>query len=106
MVLVYENWERLVKATLRREDLRQLSLEHSRTPSATSTSSNISSNNDSPLRDLLSTNSSPPQPPGSSSQQQNLQGAADIKNAKLLKKRTPSKLRLDRWIWMRWRSNS
>ncbi|KAL2542165.1 beta-1 [Abeliophyllum distichum] len=104
MVLEYDNWERLVKATLRREELRQLSLEHSRTPSATSTSSNISSNNDSPVRDLSSSNSNPPQPPGSSSQQRNLQGAADFKNAKLLKKRTPSRLRLDRWIWTRWRS--
>lgn len=48
MPKVYDDWERLVRATLRREELWQLCHEHSRTPSGGSTTSGTSPGSSSP----------------------------------------------------------
>ncbi|KAL0403204.1 UNVERIFIED_CONTAM: putative inactive receptor kinase [Sesamum radiatum] len=42
MSRIYDNWERLVETVLRREKLRQLALEHSRSPTVSSISSSFS----------------------------------------------------------------
>ncbi|XP_022887566.1 cullin-3B-like [Olea europaea var. sylvestris] len=49
MSRIYDNWERLVRATLKREEFRELARAHSRSPSVSSVPSDFSSN--SPFHD-------------------------------------------------------
>ncbi|KAK4403644.1 putative inactive receptor kinase [Sesamum angolense] len=52
MTRIYDNWERLVETVLRREKLRQLALEHSRSPTVSSISSSFSFSSSSPLDEM------------------------------------------------------
>ncbi|KAI3471192.1 hypothetical protein Pfo_027855 [Paulownia fortunei] len=52
MSQIYDNWERLVETVLLREKLRQIGLEHSRSPSASSTSSSFIFRSSSPLDEM------------------------------------------------------
>ncbi|KAL0321514.1 UNVERIFIED_CONTAM: Heavy metal-associated isoprenylated plant protein 39 [Sesamum calycinum] len=79
MSQIYDNWERLVAAVLRREQFRRLCHQHSRSPSIRSSSSDFSFS--SPLHDVESLNFSVPGAAAShnsSSQQQTHRQAAFI----------------------------
>ncbi|KAL0358900.1 UNVERIFIED_CONTAM: putative inactive receptor kinase [Sesamum angustifolium] len=52
MTRIYDNWDRLVETVLRREKLRQLALEHSRSPTVSSISSSFSFSSSSPLDEM------------------------------------------------------
>lgn len=156
MTKVYDDWERLVRATLRRDELWQLCHDHSRTPSGGSTTSGPSPGSSSPIDEVApkssSTRVSPLNrqnrqngaefnrevAPKSSSTRvsrlnhqnrqngaelnrevvtrsssarvsplnhQNRQGGNESKNEKSMR-RSKSRMRLDRWVWTRWLSNT
>ncbi|KAL2484591.1 Protein kinase 2B [Abeliophyllum distichum] len=65
MSIIYHNWERLVRATLKKEELRELARAHSRDPSLSSISSDFSSRSSftSPLHDHFPVNSGSPEAP-------------------------------------------
>lgn len=135
---MYDDWERLVRATIRREELWQLCHEHSRTPSGGSTTSGSSSpvvdvspkglrSRVSPLNQqnslggeganrevVLRSSSARVSPvnqqvaPESSSAPPPLsrqEGGNGLKKEKSMR-RSKSRMRLDRWVWTRWLSNS
>ncbi|KAG8371322.1 hypothetical protein BUALT_Bualt13G0075700 [Buddleja alternifolia] len=101
MAKVYDDWERLVRATLKRDEIWQLCHDHSRTPSSGSTTSGSGAS--SPIPEVA--------PPKSSSAKispmnnQNQRSGVEFKNDKSLR-RGKSTMRLDRWIWTRWLSKS
>lgn len=115
MPKVYDDWERLVRATIRREEIWQLCHDHSRTPSSGSTTSGSSPGSSSPAPDnRQKTRASPlrrqsgavpnrvvSSTPLSSLNPQNQRG---IKNESM--RRSKSRMRLDRWVWSRWLSNA
>ncbi|CAI9761794.1 unnamed protein product [Fraxinus pennsylvanica] len=65
MSRIYDNWERLVRSTLKREEFRELAYAHSRSPSVSSVPSDFSSN--SPLHDHVPENFLDPQASSSQS---------------------------------------
>ncbi|PIN20564.1 1,3-beta-glucan synthase [Handroanthus impetiginosus] len=100
MSKVYDDWERLVRATIRREQLWQLCHDHSRTPSdGSTTTSGTSPNSSSPIPDVVPTDSKNPL------DHQSRLVEAEVKKDKLMK-RGKSRMRLDRWILTRWLSNA
>ncbi|KAH6755904.1 glucan synthase-like 8 [Perilla frutescens var. hirtella] len=105
MPKVYDDWERLVRATVRREELWQLCHEHSRTPSGGSTTSSSSSpkifrSRVSPL------NQQQPELSTSKSETPERSQQKVLKKGKSSMRRSKSIMRLDRWVWTRWLSNS
>ncbi|KAL3849137.1 hypothetical protein ACJIZ3_011019 [Penstemon smallii] len=101
-----DNWERLVRATLKRDQLWQIFHDHSRTPSSGSASSGANSDpvQLTPDRAPTPTNSSPTAPIPNPNQPNQMMRRAEYKNTKSLGQRKFSRMRmrLDRWIWSRW----
>ncbi|KAK4431381.1 hypothetical protein Salat_0900200 [Sesamum alatum] len=81
---IYDGWERLVASVLRREQFRQLCRDHSRTPSAGSSSSGFSFT--SPGHDVVSLNASSPDAGQASSSHQQDRSHALISNSIPLRK--------------------
>lgn len=126
MPKVYDDWERLVRATLRREELWQLCHEHSRTPSGGSTTPGTSPGSSSPksLRSRVSPFNQESSQGGSRS---NGQAVASSSSARALHVNQPSRMgvndpdglkkekwmrkskyrmSLNRWVWTRWLSKT
>ncbi|KAI3458048.1 hypothetical protein Pfo_014711 [Paulownia fortunei] len=78
MTKAYDNWERLVRATLRRHELWQLCHDHSRTPSGGSTTSGASPGSSSPTPEVAPKSSSTRVSPLN---HQNRQGGAESKSS-------------------------
>ncbi|CAA0812968.1 Callose synthase 10 [Striga hermonthica] len=101
MTREYDNWERLVRAALRREELWRLCHDHSRTPSGGSTSTASPG----------STSPAPETPPGHRAQsllsgQTGQPGPTKDDKPMMMMRRKKSIIRLDRWILTRWLSGT
>ncbi|KAL1531967.1 glucan synthase-like 8 [Salvia divinorum] len=114
MTKVYEDWERLVRAAVRKQELWQLFHDHSRTPSGGSTTTTSGSPASASPRALVSRHAEPrpisaspralvsrhAEPLPSSS------AARVLPAAEKQLKTKKSRLRLDRWVFTRWLSNT
>lgn len=136
MPKVYDDWERLVRATLRREELWQLCHEHSRTPSGGSTTSGTSPGSSSP-KSLRSRVSPFNQESSQGGCRSNGEAVPSSSSARVLPVNQPSRMRvndpdgqksggesgnglkkekwmrkskyrmsLNRWVWTRWLSKT
>lgn len=113
MPKVYDDWEKLVGATLRKQELWELFHDHSRTPSggsATSTATPPAS----PLHGLSPLNRKAEALPSSSTARVSplnsatrfKSGAETPSEEKEMMRRNKSRMRLDRWILTRWLSKT